>query len=167
MREFLTLNPRVSFQAPMVPLVRNPKRVFEFLALIHVIGLAIVLSPLSFPYTGYESASPAPQRVYIFQVQRQFFFNEKNLSSGKNEQKLYYNDSGLWFLNMDRNSPSALLNEIPALVEAKHMSADCYKNLTCGLPTYSPRWLAMWYVGYRQGHKWLTSNFFSNLCWYY
>lgn len=55
--------------------------------------------------------------------------------------------SGLWFVNLDVNSPYSIVRHIPELMNAREISQDeCSKKLYCGLPYFIPVTTFIWLV---------------------
>lgn len=54
------------------------------------------------------------------------------------------NDSGLWIVNMDVNSPRMVTGLIPEMSRATPIKDDCEKELYCGLPYIVPVMTIMW-----------------------
>lgn len=55
------------------------------------------------------------------------------------------NDSGLWVVNMDVNSPRMVTSLIPEMSRAKKIE-NCDDELYCGLPYIVPVMTIMWCV---------------------
>lgn len=55
------------------------------------------------------------------------------------------NDSGLWVVNMDVNSPRMVTSLIPDMSRAQLIKKDCENELYCGLPYIVPVMTIMWY----------------------
>lgn len=56
-------------------------------------------------------------------------------------------DSGFFFNNLDRHSPSSLKNHVTELQKAKSVANDCDVSLFCGLPIFSIRIVPVLWVG--------------------
>lgn len=56
-----------------------------------------------------------------------------------NETDIVKSDSGFFFYNLDRNSPSSVKNYITELDNSKSIADDCDVTLFCGLPIFSIR----------------------------
>lgn len=56
------------------------------------------------------------------------------------------NDSGLWIVNMDVNSPRMVTSLIPEMAKAELVKQECEHELYCGLPYFLPVMTIMWYV---------------------
>ncbi|KAJ8963361.1 hypothetical protein NQ318_018833 [Aromia moschata] len=112
------------WQVALITLIRDAKYFFASLAVIFVVFLVVALTPLGFPYRGNPD-SPAPQRQWLLHTKR-LFHNEEGV--------VEKTDAGIFFLNLDRNSPRILKNYIKDLNKAKPLEEDCKNYLLCGLP---------------------------------
>merc|ERR1712142_737394 len=94
-----------------------------------ITGILVSTTKLGFPY----SATPnnlAPQRAVIIHTDRQFFDKSGKLS---------IDDAGYFVVNMDRNSPTVLMDWVPEYYSMKQISEkQCNNHLHCGMPVYYP-----------------------------
>ncbi|KAJ8924322.1 hypothetical protein NQ315_007115 [Exocentrus adspersus] len=108
----------------LITLLKNSKYFFAFLGTTFAVFVIIIFTPLGFPYRGDDTA-PAPQRHWLLHTKR-LFHNEEGV--------VEKTDAGIFFLNLDRNSPGILKNHVKDLKKAKSLEEDCEKYLLCGLP---------------------------------
>ncbi|XP_018573441.1 endoplasmic reticulum metallopeptidase 1 [Anoplophora glabripennis] len=114
----------ISPYVALITLLRNSKYFFAFLGIVFAVFLIIIFTPLGFPYRGGNNA-PAPQRHWLVHTKR-VFHNE----NGTVEKT----DAGIFFLNLDRNSPTIIKNYVKDLKYARLLEENCKKYLLCGLP---------------------------------
>ncbi|GAB0100844.1 endoplasmic reticulum metallopeptidase 1 [Sergentomyia squamirostris] len=115
------------FLVPLVALCRHPRAVLSIFLVVMAITIVLITTPLGFPFRE----ATVPQRFWIFHTQRRIrgFQNSS-----------YSEDSGYFFLSMDRYTQSSLRNFIPELAEAKILGKDCEGDLLyCGMPLLSSR----------------------------
>lgn len=123
-----------SFYIPMTLLVQNLNNLVKALMAVFLTAVLVLLfTPLGFPYSADMSA-PAPQRYVISHVDRIFYDIHGNVRR---------NDSGLWVVNMDVNSPRMVTSLIPEMSRAKKIE-NCDDELYCGLPYIVPVMTIMW-----------------------
>lgn len=105
-------------------ILRQGKYYFIFLWLLFLATLVIVFTPLGFPYSG-DWTNPTPQRFWMTHSQR-LFYNETG--------HLHKTESGIFMLNMDRNSPNSIKPYVKDLSKARPLRDDCNNYILCGLP---------------------------------
>ncbi|XP_057663658.1 endoplasmic reticulum metallopeptidase 1-like [Diorhabda carinulata] len=105
-------------------ILRQGKYFFILLWFIFLATLVVVFTPLGFPYSG-DWVNPTPQRYWMTHSQR-LFYNETG--------HLQKTDSGIFMLNMDRNSPNSVKSYVKDLSKAKSLKDDCNNYILCGLP---------------------------------
>ncbi|CAH1155482.1 unnamed protein product [Phaedon cochleariae] len=108
----------------LITLLQKPKYFYGILAIVFSLCFIVVFTPMGFPYSG-NSVSPAPQRQWITHTKRLVY--DKNGTIERTE-------SGLYFLNMDRNSPGILRDYVTDLDRARDLDEDCKNLIVCGLP---------------------------------
>lgn len=151
-----------SSQIPFTLLVQDLRCAIKGLVGLFLTAFLVLLfTPLGFPYSG-DLSSPAPQR-YIISVRKTVLpFNlyreyEIHVLFGRLLQHIdrtWYdvngntrlNDSGLWIVNMDVNSPRMVSSLIPEIAKAELVKQECEQELYCGLPYLLPVMTIMWYV---------------------
>ena len=69
-------------------------------------------------------------RSLIIHTSREFYDKPGNLSK---------EDSGYFLINLDRNSPGALMHIVPEMQNIKEVTEEqCKEYLYCGIPMYYP-----------------------------
>ncbi|KAF5305113.1 hypothetical protein FQA39_LY09375 [Lamprigera yunnana] len=129
---FLTILISSSY-TPLITLVNKAYFLIIGLASLYILFLIFVFTPLGFPYRA-SYTSPAPQRFWIYHLNRKFYDENKNL---------YKNDSGFFLLNMDRNSPDSIKNHVPELNNAIPIEDECSDLIFCGFPIASTRMVSV------------------------
>ena len=120
----------MSFLCPLVMVMNKPNNVITTLYMTTLVtAILVCATKLGFPY----SASPdnlAPQRSLIIHSGREFYDKAGHL---------YKEDAGYFVLNLDRNSPTVLMDWVPEYYSMKQISEQqCEKYLHCGIPVYYP-----------------------------
>lgn len=119
-----------SYVTQAIVLIRNPWKIVVPLCGLYVIMvLAVIITPLGFPYSANPSA-PSPQRIHIYHTERTFH----DISGHVRHQ-----DSGYWLLNLDRHSPDSVNAFVPEVANAQSVQHMCEKELACGLPHFTAR----------------------------
>ncbi|CAG0879849.1 unnamed protein product [Darwinula stevensoni] len=91
--------------------------------------ILVLLTPLGFPYSA-DLAHPSQQRFIIIHSQRKWH----DLMGGLKNQ-----DAGYWLLHLDRHNPDSMMNILPGMHTAQHLSRqECFEKLSCGMPYYFP-----------------------------
>ncbi|KAJ8936603.1 hypothetical protein NQ314_012218 [Rhamnusium bicolor] len=112
----------------LITLLRDSKYFFTFLGVAFITFFIIVFTPLGFPYSG-DTASPAPQRHWLMHTKR-LFHNEAGVVENT--------DAGIFFLNLDRNSPNSIRSYVKHLSKAKPLGEDCDKKYSTWIPANQP-----------------------------
>ncbi|XP_044745293.1 endoplasmic reticulum metallopeptidase 1-like [Coccinella septempunctata] len=122
---FLILTPYFS----LILILKKPTNFYKIVLCLYGICLLSIFTPLRFPYSG-DVDSPTPQRFWILHSQR--IIHDENGDIVKNE-------SGYFFMNMDRNSPKSVKAYVDDLNNAEDIVEDCRNFLMCGLPIAHPK----------------------------
>ncbi|CAH0551529.1 unnamed protein product [Brassicogethes aeneus] len=122
----------ISFLVPLTILLRNAKYFFGILTVVFLGTLVLVFTVFSLPYNvGKDTATP--QRFWISHCSRSFYDENGNLNK---------TDSGIFMLNMDRNSPQSLKGHLKDYNKIKSLNNDdCAKYPACGLPIFHSKTL--------------------------
>lgn len=151
-------------QVPLVSVIRNARRIPILLILGHfLILLAVLLTPLGFPYSAPGSADSLgakQQRVQILVGLTLFsfgyVFDQSQLvnllvggqqKSTQHVERTFYDskglvrqrDSGYWLLGLDRHvGPESLAPLEPKEPVERVSESACHALPYCGLPYYFP-----------------------------
>ncbi|XP_037092427.1 endoplasmic reticulum metallopeptidase 1-like [Pollicipes pollicipes] len=113
----------------LMSLVSCHRRLSRLLLLLALASFALVtLTPAGFPYSA-ERPHIRAQRVWFQHIERTF---------RDQAGQVRHHDSGFLLVNLDRNSPTSLLEALPELATAANTADDCERELYCGLPYYYP-----------------------------
>ncbi|XP_071441438.1 endoplasmic reticulum metallopeptidase 1-like [Hetaerina americana] len=117
---------------PLIHVVSSPRNILASLLVIHSVAvLAVVLTPIGFPY-GSKPTEPTPQRVQVLHVRSRVHSNDK-----VDQRNLF------WMVDLDRNGAHFSL---PKAVDSGCQmisSQTCEEILLCGIPVYGSRLLGL------------------------
>ncbi|XP_026466461.1 endoplasmic reticulum metallopeptidase 1-like [Ctenocephalides felis] len=117
------------FIVPLICLLRRSVlTIFVGLAIVGAFFIMIA-TPLGFPYDNSPDM-PTPQRYWVFHSTRKLHNEDGTLRA---------NESGVFMLPMDRNSPGFIKSEVPWMKDAIPVGEWCKNELFCGLPFYTSR----------------------------
>ncbi|KAJ9584785.1 hypothetical protein L9F63_020873 [Diploptera punctata] len=119
-----------SYITQVIVLIRSPWKIVGPLCGLYVVTvLAVILTPLGFPYSANPSA-PTPQRIHVYHTERIFHDILGHVR---------HQDSGYWLMNLDRHSPDSVISLIPEIADGQSVKNMCEKELACGLPHFTAR----------------------------
>ncbi|XP_014243582.1 endoplasmic reticulum metallopeptidase 1-like isoform X1 [Cimex lectularius] len=122
------------FVVPLVVAVDNMQKITNVLiSIIAVALLALLLTPLGFPYSA-DPNNLTPQRYMILHVSSESRDIHGSVTSDK---------SGFWVVDLDINSPHLVQSFVPEMFSAQ-LVTDCTNQLYCGLPYIIPVWKLIW-----------------------
>ncbi|XP_060607181.1 endoplasmic reticulum metallopeptidase 1-like [Ruditapes philippinarum] len=111
----------------LIYLCGNMKKVISFLSAISAVWLlAIVFTPLGFPYSGNQQ-QPSPMRLLALHARRRAHDIQGTMT---------YEDSGIWLIPFDYNNNRQLIAAMPRLQEAEKV--QCHLGPYCGVPFIIP-----------------------------
>ncbi|XP_068152302.1 endoplasmic reticulum metallopeptidase 1-like [Drosophila tropicalis] len=122
-----------SYLTPLVVLLERKKTFLISLFTVYIITrfYFIAFTNVGFPYSDDTGGQPRTQRHYMSHTIRTLYDRDGNIR---------YTDSGIWMLNMDRNSQKTIESLImPEEPIPNHKNILCKSEAFCGLPIYSIR----------------------------
>ncbi|XP_037954986.1 endoplasmic reticulum metallopeptidase 1 [Teleopsis dalmanni] len=126
------------FIIPLFCLFRKSKTIISIFGGICIIFIILAATPVGFPYVEKE----APQRFYAVHTTRTFH-------NGDSEMSVRRSDSGFYVVPVDRR-PHSIDEMFDNTNLTKSNKADCDRELMCGYPIYSSRWL-----GWKEQSFWI------------
>ncbi|XP_059226147.1 endoplasmic reticulum metallopeptidase 1 [Stomoxys calcitrans] len=130
-----------AFLIPILCLFRKAKTIISIFGVICVIFIILAATPVGFPYVEKE----APQRFFAVHTTRTFHNGDAAMSIRRQ-------DSGYYVVPVDRHPHSIdFMFENSNLTKASRHE-DCEKEIQCGFPIYSTRWL-----GWRAQSFWIPA----------
>ncbi|XP_005177919.1 endoplasmic reticulum metallopeptidase 1 [Musca domestica] len=138
-----------AFLVPLLCLFRKAKTIISLFGVLCVVFVVLAATPAAFPYVEKD----APQRFYAVHTTRTFHNGDAAMSIRRE-------DSGFYVVPVDRHPHSIdFMFENSNLTKANH-AEDCEKEVQCGFPIYSTRWL-----GWRNQSFWVPASQPSRSGW--
>lgn len=121
-----------SYVIPLALLLKKPRNLLATLCGVHFLTMVLIIgTPLGFPYDG-DLSDPALQRFYVFHGERTFHDQKGEVRRS---------DSGFFVQGLDRNNLNYVSELVPELKSANRASSDCEKEIYCGVPIFTSRFI--------------------------
>ncbi|XP_049826567.1 endoplasmic reticulum metallopeptidase 1-like isoform X2 [Aethina tumida] len=114
----------ISPYVAIASLLRDMKYYCAILVGVFLASLIVVFTAFGVPYNG-ESSNATPQRFWITHTARTFYNQDGTVNK---------TDSGIFFLNMDRNSPRSVQKYLKDYEKIRSVKDDCERYIICGVP---------------------------------